>query len=89
MEGSAPRTIRICTGHRPGARRAGLSGCGGLDDDNPLAPYAPVERPDIRGPEEIGDACSGLLDLRFLDGEELDEWDGETFLFATILEPAQ
>ncbi|CCG04133.1 hypothetical protein [Blastococcus saxobsidens] len=64
---------------------AGLSACGGMDDDNPLAPYAPAELPDIRGAEDIDDAYSGLLDPAFR--EDLDAYeDIEVTLLADVAE---
>jgi hypothetical protein len=63
----------------------GLSACGGLDDDNPEAPFDPVELPDIRGADDIDDAYSGLLDAAFR--EDLDAYEGiEVTLLADVSE---
>ena len=63
----------------------GLSACGGMDDENPLAPSDPVELPDIRGADDIDDAYSGLLDPAFR--EDLDAYeDIEVTLLADVAE---
>ncbi len=43
---------------------AGLSACGGTDDDNPLAPHLEAEVPDIRGPDNLDDPYRGLTGRR-------------------------
>ncbi|MGY1709306.1 hypothetical protein ACI8AC_07310 [Geodermatophilus sp. SYSU D00758] len=63
----------------------GVTACGGLDDDNALAPYSPVEVPDIRGPDDIDDAYAGLLDERV--HEDLDAYTGiEMTLLVDVVE---
>ena len=63
----------------------GLSGCAGQDDDNPLAPTAPVELPDIRGADDLDDPYSGVLDEAFR--EDLDAYDGiEVTLLVEVAE---
>ncbi|MGY1836302.1 hypothetical protein ACI79P_14445 [Blastococcus sp. SYSU DS0510] len=63
----------------------GLVACTGHDEDNPLAPNAPVQLPDIRGAEDIDDAYSGVLDAAFR--EDLDAYDGiEVTLLAEVAE---
>jgi hypothetical protein len=62
----------------------GLSACGD-EDDNALAPFSPVEVPDIRGPGDIDDAYSGVLDAAFV--EDLDAYAGiEVTLLADVAE---
>ena len=64
---------------------AGLSACGGLDEDNALAPFDPVELPDIRGADDLDDAYSGVLDVRFR--EDLDAYENiEVTLLAEVAE---
>jgi hypothetical protein len=61
-----------------------LSGCAD-EDDNALAPNSPVELPDIRGPEDLDDPYSGLLDAAFV--EDLQAWvDHEVTLLAAVAE---
>ena len=65
---------------------SGLSACAGQDGDNPLAPSAPVQLPDIRGAEDLDDAYSGVLDAAFR--EDLDAYDGiEVTLLAEVISP--
>lgn len=61
----------------------GLTACG--EDENALAPESPVEVPDIRGPGDIDDAYSGVLDAAFI--EDLDAYTGiEVTLLAEVAE---
>ena len=50
----------------------GLTSCG--EDDNALAPTSPVDVPDIRGPGDLKDAYTGVLDERVR--EDLDAYAG-------------
>ena len=50
-----------------------LTSCGS-EDDNALAPFSPVDVPDIRGPGDLDDAYSGVLDERVR--EDLDAYAG-------------
>ncbi len=61
-----------------------LSGCG-EEDANALAPESPVEVPDIRGPEDLDDPYSGVLDAAFR--EDLEAYtDAEVTLLAEVAE---
>ena len=51
----------------------GLTSCG-QEDDNALAPFDPVDVPDIRGPGDLDDAYAGALDERVR--EDLDAYAG-------------
>lgn len=62
---------------------AGLSGCAGEDDDNPLAPNSPLDLPDIRGSEDLKDVYTGELDAAF--AEDLPAYvDAEVTLLTTV-----
>ena len=63
---------------------AGLSACAD-EDDNALAPNSPVEVPDIRGPEDLDDPYTGVLDAKFY--EDLPAYTGqEVTLLAEVVE---
>jgi hypothetical protein len=63
---------------------AGLSACAD-EDDNALAPNSPVELPDIRGPEDLDDPYSGVLDASFV--EDLPAYvEEEVTLLAAVAE---
>ena len=62
----------------------GLTACG-QEDGNPLAPTSVVELPDIRGPEDIEDAYSGVLNSAFV--EDLGAYSGiEVTVLAEVAE---
>jgi hypothetical protein len=62
----------------------GLSACGD-EDDNALAPTSPVDVPDIRGPGDLDDPYSGVLNATFV--EDLDAYTGaEVTLLADVAE---
>ncbi len=62
---------------------AGLTGCAGEDDDNPLAPNSPLDLPDIRGAEDLDDVYTGELDAAF--AEDLPAYaDAEVTLLASV-----
>ena len=57
------------------------------ESDNALAPFSPVEVPDIRGPEDLDDAYTGVLDSVLY--EDLDAWEGiEMTLLAEVVDVA-
>lgn len=63
---------------------AALTACSD-ENDNALAPYSPVEVPDIRGPEDFDDPYRGVLDSAV--HEDLDAYEGiEMTLLAEVVD---